>query len=65
MGFGIKDHEDAMRLSQNTHGFIVGSALINRVEALWDDHTLSDADRLDAVEDFVHDLKHGAAAPAS
>ena len=65
VGFGIKTHEDAMRLSRNTDGFIVGSALINRVEALWDDDTLSDADRLDAVEEFVHDLKYGVAAPAS
>jgi tryptophan synthase alpha chain len=65
VGFGIKNHEDAMRLSRNTHGFIVGSALINRVEALWDDETLSEEARLNAVEEFVHELKHGVAAPAS
>ncbi len=63
VGFGIKTHEDAMRLSRHTDGFIVGSALINRVEALWDDPTHSDAERLDAVEAFAHDLKYGNAAP--
>ncbi|PSQ95881.1 MAG: tryptophan synthase subunit alpha [Bacteroidetes bacterium SW_9_63_38] len=65
VGFGIKSHEDAMRLSRNTDGFIVGSALINRVEELWADDTLSDTDRLDAVETFAHELKHGVPATAS
>jgi tryptophan synthase alpha chain len=62
VGFGIKTHEDAMQLSQNTDGFIVGSALINRVGELWADDSLSEGDRLDAVENFVHDLKYGAPA---
>lgn len=65
VGFGIKTHEDAMRLSRNTDGFIVGSALINHVEALWADESLSETDRLDAVENFVHELKHGAPATVS
>ena len=65
VGFGIKTHEDAMQLSQNTDGFIVGSALINRVGELWDDDSLSETDRLDAVEHVVHDLKYGVPATAS
>ena len=59
VGFGIKTHEDAMRLSRHTDGFIVGSALINRVSALWEDSTRSDAERLDAVKAFAHRLKYG------
>ena len=34
---------------RHTDGFIVGSALIRTVEALWDDAALSDGERLDAV----------------
>jgi tryptophan synthase alpha chain len=65
VGFGIKSHEDAMRLSEHTDGFIVGSALINRLGELWDDPSLSDAQRLDAVERFAHELKHGVAPAAA
>jgi len=60
VGFGIKNHEDAMRLSRHTDGFIVGSALINRVEALWDDDSLSLEDRTASVEEFARHLKNGA-----
>lgn len=63
VGFGIKSHEDAMRLSRHTDGFIVGSALINRVSALWNDPDSSLADRLDAVEAFARHLKYGDAVP--
>ena len=68
VGFGIKTHEDAMRLSRHTDGYIVGSALINRVEALWEDPDRTDAERLQAVEAFARHLKTGTpinAAPAS
>jgi len=65
VGFGIKSHEDAMRLSTHTDGFIVGSALINRVSDLWDDSTLSDAERLDAVSAFARHLKSGVPATSS
>jgi len=61
VGFGIKTHDDAMRLSRHTDGFIVGSALINRVSTLWDEKSLSKSDRLDAVVEFARDLKEGAA----
>ncbi|MFO8100367.1 MAG: tryptophan synthase subunit alpha [Salinibacter sp.] len=64
VGFGIKSHADAMRLSRHTDGFIVGSALINHVATLWDDASRSNTDRLDAVESFVRQLKQGAPASA-
>jgi len=63
VGFGIKSHDDAMRLSRHTDGFIVGSALINRAEALWEEDSLSLDERLSSVEDFVSRLKYGAEAP--
>ena len=59
VGFGIKSHDDAMRLSRHTDGFIVGSALINKAESLWDDPSLSEAERLDAVAQFARQLKQG------
>ncbi len=60
VGFGIKAHDDAMRMSQHTDGFIVGSALIEAVERLWDDESLDAAVRIDGVERFVHALTHGS-----
>lgn len=65
VGFGIKTHEDAMRLSRHTDGFIVGSALINRVTDLWEGSNPRMADRLDAIEAFAHRLKHGPPAQSS
>lgn len=62
VGFGIKSHDDAMRMSQHTDGFIVGSALIEHVEQLWDDASLDAAARIDGVERFVHTLTHGSGA---
>ncbi|CAM3294865.1 tryptophan synthase subunit alpha [Rhodothermus bifroesti] len=65
VGFGIRSHEDALRLGRHTDGFIVGSALIRLVERLWDDAGLSLVDRLEAVQRFVHELKYGTSVPAS
>lgn len=59
VGFGIKNYEDAVRLTRHTDGFIVGSALINLVERLWDDGSLSGRSRLEAIGSFVRSLKHG------
>lgn len=64
VGFGIKTHEDATELSTHTDGFIVGSALITRIEELWDDPSLSQSDRLDAVEQFARHLKWGGSVPS-
>jgi tryptophan synthase alpha chain len=62
VGFGIRSHADAMRLSEHTDGFIVGSALINHIEDLWDDDTLTADERLASVERFARALKYGDAA---
>lgn len=59
VGFGIKTHEDAMELSQHTDGFIVGSALINRVNTLWKDDSMPMNDRLRDIEQFARHLKYG------
>lgn len=63
VGFGIKTHEDAMQLSRHTDGFIVGSALINRVEELWDHEQPPMNERLVAVADFARRLKYGSPTP--
>lgn len=62
VGFGIKAHDDAMRMSQHTDGFIVGSALIEEVERLWDDAGLSRTARLAGVERFIRALVDGPTA---
>ncbi|MEL6610722.1 MAG: tryptophan synthase subunit alpha [Bacteroidota bacterium] len=59
VGFGIKSNDDAVRLTAHTDGFIVGSALIREAERLWDDPSLSDADRLAQIADFARRLKFG------
>lgn len=59
VGFGIKSHEDAMRLSAPVDGFIVGSALIQTVERLWDNDRLTGEERLHQLKQFVHALKYG------
>ncbi|PSQ86769.1 MAG: tryptophan synthase subunit alpha [Bacteroidetes bacterium QH_2_63_10] len=65
VGFGIKTHEDAMRLSRHTDGFIVGSALINRIEELWDREQPPMEDRLSEISTFARRLKHGDPAPTA
>jgi tryptophan synthase alpha chain len=65
VGFGIKTHEDAMRLSRHTDGFIVGSALINRIEELWDREQPPVEDRLSEISAFARRLKHGDPAPTA
>lgn len=65
VGFGIRTYEDAKRLSEHTDGFIVGSALVELIEQLWDDPGLGPSDRLRRLSAFVRDLKHGRHVPAS
>lgn len=62
VGFGIRSHADAVRLSQHTDGFIVGSALIQEVESLWGEEGRSLPSRLEVLGDFVRALKTGEAA---
>ncbi len=59
VGFGIKSFDDAMRLSQQTDGFIVGSAVIKLIEKLWQDASLSNQERLGQLTAFVRQLKYG------
>ena len=63
VGFGIRSHEDAVRLSAETDGFIVGSALIQEIERLWDADGLDLEERLEAVSSFVRTLKFGPQVP--
>jgi tryptophan synthase alpha chain len=59
VGFGIRTHADARRLSRHTDGVIVGSALITLVEQLWDNAAVSPETRLRKVRRFIHALKYG------
>lgn len=66
VGFGIRSHEDAVRMSRHTDGFIVGSALIDRVSELWDaDDALSREERLAQIRNFARALKYGQTETAA
>ncbi|MEZ4695111.1 MAG: tryptophan synthase subunit alpha [Rhodothermales bacterium] len=58
VGFGIRSHEDAVRLTKHTDGFIVGSALVSLVEELWD-APMSVSERSSAIAKMVADLRVG------
>ena len=58
-GFGIRTHEDAVRLSRHTDGFIVGSALIEKVETLWHDGSKPTKTHFEEIRRFVRALKDG------
>lgn len=60
VGFGINSHEKAMRMSKDVDGFIVGSAVIKKIESLWENEDLSKEERLNELGKFVHDLKFGS-----
>lgn len=62
VGFGIRTHDDAVRLSRNTDGFIVGSALTSLVEEVWDDETMDETARFDRIASFTKNLKYGPVA---
>ncbi len=59
VGFGIRTHDDARRLSRHTDGFIVGSALIDEIERRWDQENASLEDRLESIGEFARRLKYG------
>ncbi|HUF08658.1 MAG TPA: tryptophan synthase subunit alpha [Rhodothermales bacterium] len=59
VGFGIDRHTLARELCRHTDGFIVGSALIRRIESLWANHNLGSEERLRGVTDFALELRHG------
>lgn len=54
IGFGIKNHEDAMRISEKVEGFIVGSAVIKNIQQHY-----PDSNWMEQVGLFVNHLKHG------
>lgn len=54
VGFGIKTHEDAMRISAGLDGFVVGSALIDFIRKNY-----PNSDWLDETRKFVRSIKSG------
>ncbi|MEX0686010.1 MAG: tryptophan synthase subunit alpha [Balneolales bacterium] len=54
VGFGIKTHEDAVKISQNCEGFIVGSALIDNIRLNY-----PAAGWKDKLYEFAYRLKNG------
>ncbi|CAN5518147.1 tryptophan synthase subunit alpha [soil metagenome] len=56
VGFGIQTAEDAARLAEHTDGFIVGSAIINEIDRIWDGHDGLPSGRYDRLTTFVRNL---------
>ena len=54
VGFGIKTHEDAKRISEKADGFIVGSALIDAIRSHYPEEGWQEK-----VFEFVRTLKYG------
>ncbi len=54
VGFGIKSHADAMKVSEKVAGFVVGSALINFIAANY-----PNSDWMQRTGEFVEDIKSG------
>lgn len=54
VGFGIKNHDDALKIAAKTDGYIVGSALIDEIK-----RNYPNSNWKDNVLNFVHQLKYG------
>ena len=54
VGFGIKNHDDAMKISEGLDGFIVGSALIETIRSHYPDNGWQQK-----LFSFVNHLKYG------
>lgn len=54
VGFGIKNHNDAMKISKGLDGFIVGSALIENIKSNYPDEGWQQK-----LFSFVNNLKYG------
>jgi len=54
IGFGIKNHENAMNISRKVDGFIVGSALIDNIKSNYPTDGWKEK-----LFDFVSELKYG------
>jgi tryptophan synthase alpha chain len=59
VGFGISSYADIQHLSAHADGCIVGSALIRKLEDLWNDDDLSASDRMHQIRTWVSELKLG------
>ena len=55
IGFGIKNHDDAMKIAANADGFIVGSALIDCIRQAYPEDGWKEN-----VSNFVRKLKYGS-----
>jgi tryptophan synthase alpha chain len=55
VGFGIKSHADAMKVSDKVDGFVVGSALINYISANY-----PNSDWVERTGEFVREIKTGS-----
>lgn len=55
VGFGIKNHQDAKVISEKLDGFVVGSALINKIKDNYPNEGWQKE-----IFSFVHELKYGA-----
>ena len=54
VGFGIKNHHDALKIAEHADGFIVGSALVEQIKSKYPDSGWKKD-----LFDFVHELKFG------
>lgn len=54
VGFGIKNHDDALKIAAKADGYIVGSALIDEIKRNYPNPNWKDN-----VLNFVHQLKYG------
>lgn len=54
IGFGISTHDDAMKISAKTQGFVVGSALINHIRSVY-----GQTDWLNTHLKYVRSLRYG------
>ncbi len=57
VGFGIANAEDARKMTRHTDGFIVGSALVRRIDALWSNDSVESKARTEQVESFIRSLR--------
>lgn len=55
VGFGIRSHEDAVKVSSGLNGFVVGSALIDTIRASYPSDNWEEK-----ACDFVHSIKYGS-----
>ena len=60
VGFGVKTGEQVAAIGKVADGVVIGSALVNAIEASLDDSGKATASTVDAVAKLVADLAKGA-----